>query len=202
MFLSLGSSMLQPPSENNSYFQHTSGHDATLRNFRKLQPITYIELFIICSGHKVGTLCTYLPQRRPWQGKFFFDVFNIPTLKLKTWSKIHDNVLIKTPTTRGNVRLWQLTTSEGACGTVETFIIPEEKAFVNLVYFWLHVQFLWKRHVGRAGPAEIRNSIQQSTRRLAMPTWHGPEKAFIINYFNRYRHLKKMYQFQENHQKC
>ena len=135
-------------------------------------------------------------------GQIFFDVFNIPTLKLKTLTKIHDNVLIKTPTTRGNVRLWQLTTSEGACGTVETFIIPEEKAFVNLVYFWLHVQFLWKRHVGRAGPAEIRNSIQQSTRRLAMPTWHGPEKAFIINYFNRYRHLKKMYQFQENHQKC
>ena len=134
--------------------------------------------------------------------KFFFWRFQHLTLKLKTWSKIHDNVFIKTPTTRGNVRLWQLTTSEGACGTVETFIIPEEKAFVNLVYFWLHVQFLWKRHVGRAGPAEIRNSIQQSTRRLAMPTWHGPEKAFIINYFNRYRHLKKMYQFQENHQKC
>jgi len=45
-----------------------------------------------------------------------------------------------------------------------------------LVYFWLHVHFLWKRHVGRA---EIRNSIQQSTRWGA---W-AQKKAFFIKLF-------------------
>ena len=57
------------------------------RNFEKLQPITYKELFIICSGHKVGTLCTYLPQRRSRQGqKEIFLTF----LTLLHWIWRHD----------------------------------------------------------------------------------------------------------------
>ena len=154
MFLSLGSSMLQPPSENNPYFQHTSGYNATYRKkfWETATHLLYrvVHYMLWAQGWNI----VHLPsQRRSRQGQkeFFFDVFNTPTLNLKTWSKIHDNVFIKTPTTRGNVRLWQLTTSEGACDRVETLSDPKRKRSSIWFIFGYTYNFCGKDMLGGQG---------------------------------------------------